>query len=371
MSAVLLITGGIYVLLLSGLVNGGLYLQLKKELRIKTKRKDTFLLDDLTVIIPFRNEEKRISGLLEAIRSAKRLPKMFLFVDDHSTDRTVEKIQTDLEGLPFALLSLDKEEGKKHAIRRAMLEVDTAWVLSMDADIRFEAAYFEHLSELQLQDACILPVKMNGTKWYHAMFELDVLLVNAVNAGINGWTRPIIASGANLIYSKQAFDAYDRFESHSHMPSGDDIYLLRDFRRGGATVDVLTDPLLAIETETPQSFHEFIQQRLRWIAKTGDVADHLSTILSAIQAAFTLFFFGCFVTYLIIGDFSVALLIIGVKTVIDSIVFLPFFLRMNRGVRWFWLPVYELFFPLYSLLILTLMYTYRPVWKGRKLSKNY
>jgi cellulose synthase/poly-beta-1,6-N-acetylglucosamine synthase-like glycosyltransferase len=155
------------------------------------------------------------------------------------------------------------------------------------------------------------------------------------------------------------------------MPSGDDIYLLRDFRNGGAMVSLSTNPLLAVVTETPQSFKEFIHQRLRWIAKTGDVGDHLSTILSLIQAFFTFFFFGVIVYSLLFGLFDLALMAYCMKTAVDLVVFYPYFSLMSRLKSWIFIPVYELFFPLYSLLILLLMYTFRPVWRGRKLARNF
>ncbi len=169
-----------------------------------------------------------------------------------------------METKRFKILQLPNHQiGKKQAIREAMKQVNTKLVLSMDADIHFSPTYFHELNSSFSTDATVLPVLMHGQKWYHRIYELDVLLINAVNAGITGWNRPIIASGANLLYSKSAFETYDRFERHKHMPSGDDIYLLRDFRNGGAMVNLSTNPSLAVVTETPQSFKEFIHQRLR------------------------------------------------------------------------------------------------------------
>ena len=360
-----------YSILLTGLVFLGYFKQRRKEDQRKHSL-DRVLLDELTVIVPFRNEANRIAVLLESINKSCSLPHTTLFVDDHSSDDTADVIEEKLQTDCFRLLRLPSGvEGKKQAIREAMKEVRTKWVLSMDADVEFAATYFQELEKLGDADAFILPVKMKSEHWFHRLFELDVLLINAVNAGINGWSRPIIASGANLLYSKEAFEIHDRFEEHRHMPSGDDIYLLRDFRNGGAKVALSTNPALAIVTETPQSFREFIHQRLRWIAKTGDVGDHLSTFLSVLQASFTFFFFGLFIHLLIASQFSLALITLLIKTCVDLLVFFPYFKRMQRIKSWLFLPLYELFFPLYSLLILALMYTYKPVWKGRKLSRNF
>jgi cellulose synthase/poly-beta-1,6-N-acetylglucosamine synthase-like glycosyltransferase len=360
-----------YSTLLFGLVTVGYFLQRRKESHIESKGEKVNIAD-LTVIIPFRNERERIPVFLSAIKKSTSLPALFLFVDDHSTDKTSDFICAQLGNERFKILQLpDGQMGKKQAIREAMKQVETKWVLSMDADIHFSASYFHELNSSLSTEATVLPVLMKGKKWYHRIYELDVLLINAVNTGITGWNRPIIASGANLLYSKSAFETYDRFEQHKHMPSGDDIYLLRDFRNGGAMVSLSINPALAIVTETPQSFKEFIHQRLRWIAKTGDVGDNLSTTLSLIQAFFTFLFFGVIVYSLLFGLFDLALMTYCTKTAVDLVVFYPYFNLMNRLKSWMFIPIYEVFFPLYSLLILLLMYTFRPVWKGRKLARNF
>jgi cellulose synthase/poly-beta-1,6-N-acetylglucosamine synthase-like glycosyltransferase len=360
-----------YSSLLFGLVTVGYFLQRRKEGQVEMKSEKVEI-DDLTVIVPFRNERERIPIILSAINNSSSLPALFIFVDDHSTDNTSDVICAQLENKQFRIIQLpDGQIGKKQAIREAMKQVETKWVLSMDADIHFSPTYFQELNSLFSTDATVLPILMQGQKWYHRIYELDVLLINAINAGITGWRRPIIASGANLLYKKSAFETYDRFEQHKHMPSGDDIYLLRDFRNGGAMVNLSTNPLLAVVTETPQSFKEFIHQRLRWIAKTGDVGDHLSTTLSLIQAFFTFFFFGVIVYSLLFGLLDLALMAYCMKTAVDLVAFYPYFSLMSRLKSWMFIPVYELFFPLYSLLILLLMYTFRPVWRGRKLARNF
>jgi cellulose synthase/poly-beta-1,6-N-acetylglucosamine synthase-like glycosyltransferase len=200
---------------------------------------------------------------------------------------------------------------------------------------------------------------------------VDLILVNAANCGVSGLKRPIMASGANLIYKREAFEKYDNFESHSHMPSGDDIYLLRDFRNQKADIRLITDTSLSVETETPQSLKEFFNQRLRWIAKTGDVKDQLSTSLAIIQVVLTF----CFVLIALIlainSEWKMLLVFYISKTCVDMLIFLPYFNRIKRMKSWLFIPIYELLFPIYSVVILGAMYLYKPVWKGRRLETNY
>lgn len=106
----------------------------------------------------------------------------------------------------------------------------------MDADVFFESTYFEELKKLAVADLYLFPAVLKATNPIHHLFEIDLLLINALNTGLNGLSRPIIASGANLLFKREAFLKFDRFETHKHIPSGDDIYLLRDFRDAKADV---------------------------------------------------------------------------------------------------------------------------------------
>ncbi len=366
----------IYIFLLGILVFCGFFIQSKKELAYKRQESSLdaklICLSELVVIIPFRNEEKRIECLLKSILASNELPKEFIFVNDHSSDRSVDLIAKKLIGIPHRVLELpEDQEGKKRAIRFAIEQSSSEYILSFDADIEFNPNYFSKLKNLLEADLYILPAILKAKKMHEHLYEVDLILVNAANCGIAGLKRPIMASGANLIYKRDAFKKYDNFESHSHMPSGDDIYLLRDFRKQKAAIRLITDTAFSIETETPQSLHEFFNQRLRWIAKTGDVKDHLSTTLAIIQVVLTF----CFVLIASIlafnGQWKMFMVLFMLKTSSDMLLFMPYFNRIKRMKSWLFIPIYEILFPIYSLLILGAMYLYKPVWKGRKLNENY
>lgn len=361
---------GIYTLLLGSIVFVGYFLQQRKE-RLN-KEQGGIPLSELSVVIPFRNEEKRIDVLLQSILKAKERPAKFIFVDDHSTDRSIEIIRNTLHGIDFEMITMSEGmEGKKLAIRKGIESSNSEWILSMDADISFSADYFQHLKDLGNADMFILPAILVAERTIHYLFEVDLILVNAANCGVSGHKRPILASGANLLYRRDSFQKYDNFARHQHMPSGDDIYLLRDFREGGADIRLMTSTQLSVRTETPQSFKEFIHQRLRWIAKTGDVKDHLSTGLAIVQVVLT-FVFVLMMVYLgLSGAWRSFLIAFVLKTALDMLIFLPFFNRIKRMVSWLFIPLYEVIFPFYSLMILLMMYFFKPEWKGRKLDRNF
>lgn len=343
----------------------GLTFQWKKE-RTYLQKENKLKLAEITVLIPFRNEEKRIADLLESCLKSNVLPAKFLFIDDHSNDKSVAIIKATLKDISFEILTVPEGEfGKKKALRIGIEAVETPYFLTLDADVAFVENYFEQLEKLSPADLYILPAVLISNRWYEHFFEVDLLLVNALNTGLSGLKRPIIASGANLLVRKSAFEKYDCYETHAHIPSGDDIYLLRDFRKANADVRVCTIPTFQVTTETPQSFSEFIHQRLRWVAKTGNVRDHLSTFLAVVQFFLTIGFFSSLIFFLLHSKFKLALITFSLKVLVDLLLFLPFFYRFKRMKAWLLLPFYQLLFPFYNLLILVLIPFFKPIWKGR------
>ena len=365
-----------YALLLGSLLLIGYFLQVKKELNYWVNESESksnisangksIRLDNLVVIVPFRNEEQRIYGLLSSILNTTKLPKEFIFVDDHSSDKTSDLIIEKLKNIPFRILKLpDGVEGKKRAIRLAMEQSESEIILSLDADVEFQENYFSNLAQLSLCDMYILPVVFNAKNWLESLFELDPLLVNAANCGISGWKRPILASGANLMFSRTAFQELDNFARHKHIASGDDMYALRDFREGGAEIRLITGSVLAVSTETPQSVKEFFHQRLRWIAKTGDVKDALSTLLAIFQVLVTCTFLGLLLFSAFQLEWKSFWAIVGLKTSIDLVQFFPYFFRVKRLRTLLFIPFYEVLFPIYSLSVLIAVLFVKPIWKGR------
>jgi glycosyltransferase involved in cell wall biosynthesis len=356
----------VYFILIGGVILVGFLLHLKKS-KSPTVR-SRIPIGEITVLIPFRNEEKRLTDLLKSILNSKLLPNRFIFIDDHSEDNSVKLIEEHLLNLPFEILSLPKEvSGKKRALREAIKICKTNYILTLDADVSFDPIYFESIESLEEADMYVLPVVLKGNTTTELFYELDVALANALNVGLSGWSRPIFSSGANFLFKREVFNKVDDLESHVHMASGDDTYLLRDFRKNKKDVRLESNLDLAISTETPHTFKEFIDQRLRWVGKTTDIGDSLATLSATGQFAFAIAFFALLIYLLTSGNWFPAAILFSVKIGLDLVFFFPYFKRIKRIKTWCLIPIYEIAFPLYSLLLGILMIGYRPKWKGRSI----
>lgn len=359
----------IYGLLVGGTVLAGFFLHLRKS--NGNKSGSLISTQEITLLIPFRNEERRLEALLSSIVNSNQLPHRIVFIDDHSDDSSVQLIQDRLGLIPFEIMSLpDNLAGKKQALRAAIATCQTNYILTFDADVSFEPTYFASIEQLENADMYVLPAILVGQSFAELIYELDVALANGLNAGLSGFARPIFSSGANFLFKKNVFDEVDDFDSHAHISSGDDTYLLRDFRKNNKDVRLESNLSVSIKTETPHSFKEFIDQRLRWIGKTTDIGDSLATTAAVGQFLLAIAFFTGLIVTAIIGSWSEFTILLTVKIGLDLVFFLPFFVRTKRYATWCLIPIYEVLFPIYSLTLGILMLTYRPKWKGREIQSN-
>lgn len=334
------------------------------RLRAERTRKKPLSIDQLTVVIPFRNEGKNLQQFMDCIYRQKYQPVQWLFVNDHSSDDFLKYFQ-EMRSFPIRLLHLPEDQhGKKMAIRFGMDHVTTDYCLTMDADVTFGNDYMKYMLTVPAADLVILPVEMTSRKWWQPFFTLEYLFTILLNRGVAGWSRPVNASGANLLINVAAFEEVDDIEEHEHILSGDDMYTLRAFREGKKSIEIVENNALTVFTPTPDSFSKVMEQRVRWLGKTSNVGDHLNSFLGFLAVALHIGYF----LLLIITAFApviwLTILLIVVKAGLDY--------ALIRTIREKWdkesltgLVLFELFYPLYLFALLGSSLFSQPEWKGR------
>ncbi|MEY3048755.1 MAG: hypothetical protein RL365_793 [Bacteroidota bacterium] len=337
------------------------------NLKARAKTTETIALEKITVLIPFRNEAASLPRTIQSIKNSIKLPLEIIFINDHSDDTGLEFIQQHMNELPITIVSLpDEQFGKKEALRYGMEHAHGDYYLTLDADVFFGPNYFSEIEKLPAAHLWILPAILIGRSNKQLWQEIDLHIMNAINVGLYGLFRPVIASGANLLFSKSAFLASDDYSSHQHISSGDDLFLLRDFRKNNKDVRLISVPSLAVYTYAPEGLVAFLHQRIRWISKTSKVKDHFATILGVIQTVLSLIFYILLGIYLFNEEYSEMLFLLIVKTGLDLMFYAPYFFKFKRLFALLFIPVYQVLFPCYNLLLFILIPTFRTRWKDRK-----
>lgn len=107
---------------------------------------------DLSIIVPVFNEQENISILYESIESickSNGYEYEILFIDDGSTDRTVEilKALESQEGSSLRLIQLSRNFGQTAALAAGFDEAKGRYIVTMDGDMQNDPADIPKLLE--------------------------------------------------------------------------------------------------------------------------------------------------------------------------------------------------------------------------------
>ncbi len=330
----------------------------RNQSRNQSQLGETYQASTISVIIPFRNEENNLPKLLDSIKKLTIQPFEIIWVNDHSEDKSIQQL-TDISENQKIISLINEEKGKKTAIRKGMEVAKGTHIITWDADISVDPDYFKAIEQTQIAKLTILPVRMTGNSFLGFLYELDYYFLNTLNVGLTGFSNPIVTSGANLLFNKASFLAIDSYKNHQHIASGDDHFLLHDFKKAKKSIQTVTHSTLVVETKTPTSLKEFFHQRLRWISKSKHAMDTTTTWISFIGSIYTLGFVA-----LLFTDYWKEILII--KILYDFLIFIPY-LGIVQRIKISWtLPWFTLLYPFYFVLIGVLTIVVKPIWKGRK-----
>ncbi len=91
----------------------------------------------LTIIIPVYNETKRYKRIQKVYTYLKKqkYSSQIVVVNDGSTDKTLELLKELRKKVPFKIITYDKNMGRGHAVRTAMLQTKSKYKLFLDVDL--------------------------------------------------------------------------------------------------------------------------------------------------------------------------------------------------------------------------------------------
>ncbi len=273
----------------------------------------------VSVIVPARNESENIIKCLESISSQDYPSELFeiIVADDFSTDNTVSLVNDfikkhSLKNIRLVELLNSEISYKKQAITEAMRVSKGDLVITTDADCivspRWISAIVEYYETFD-------PVIMVGLVRFYdektifqklQSLEFLSLIVSGIASIKLGF--PIICNGANLAYSKKAFDEVGGYESNEKYASGDDVFLLHKMKKKfPGRVAFIKNYEALVKTKPQKSLSDFISQRRRWISKSSGYQDPAIII-----------------TALIVYLFNLSILVSGVLSMFNPVCFLVF-----------------------------------------------
>lgn len=323
---------------------------------------------EVSVVIACRNEEKELPSLLGDLAS-QIYPSdkvEVIVIDDHSTDNTLKEAIA-FRNIPRFKIAMNEGKGKKAAIRTGVELSSSDLIITTDADCRMGNHWISSIVsfyEENKPDLIICPVVLQDNPGLLNKFQqLEFMSLQGVTAGTAAGGSPIMCNGANLAFSREAYQR-NNDKLHEEIPSGDDIFLLNAIRKDKGKIMWLQSRDAVVTTKPAHSLRSLLSQRARWISKAPAIRDIFTVIVSTV----TFLTIADLLLLLVVGLFAYGYLIILltaliIKSIPDLMIIYETtrFHSKKRLLAWF-LPSLFLY-PFYGITTVILSPFFRKAWK--------
>jgi cellulose synthase/poly-beta-1,6-N-acetylglucosamine synthase-like glycosyltransferase len=345
-------------------------------LKKKRNKKPYFKPVLISVIIPFRNEEKNINNLIKSFIDLNYNLNIveFIFIDDHSTDRGYELLSSELKKTKLIYKIIKQSEarsGKKQAIETGINRAKNELIITTDADsVPSRNWLLEFAVSFQSGETFIIGPVINSSssKFLNQLQSIEALMLSGVTIGSASLNKAIICSGANLGFSKRLFEEIKPYEDNLHLSSGDDLFFLDKVLAAKKQISCLKSREALVFTKSHDSYQHTIYQAIRWASKNKALKSKKNLYLSILV-------FGTNVLLLInlitlgFGD-KFSLFYVSLKFSIDLIFLIVIAKKYKQKKLILFAPFIYMLYPIHLLIIFVLSFFLSVKWKGRVISEN-
>jgi cellulose synthase/poly-beta-1,6-N-acetylglucosamine synthase-like glycosyltransferase len=369
MTIILLIINGLYFIF--NLVLIFTWLKLIKQKPLKVSEKDT----KLTVIVPVRNEAANIVKLLEGFERQDYPYQNFevIIANDGSTDDTADLVLAFQETAKYTLriINIFEEKGtspKKRAIQKG---IEIAWgelILTTDGDCSVSKNWLSSVQQFyKSTDAKFISsaVTFEDEKsfWNTAQIIEFASLIGSGACAME-LKKPNMCNGANVAYTREAFENVGGFAGNEHLASGDDEFLMHKiFEKYPNKVLFNVNADSIVKTKSQPDSQHFYQQRKRWASKWKH---YKNWQISALAVFVFLVNLGVIITYFYLPS-MISLIVLSLKFSAEFF-FLSLIIKyLVYSKKIFFIPIIQIFYPFYVIFFGLISQVKGYEWKGRKL----
>jgi cellulose synthase/poly-beta-1,6-N-acetylglucosamine synthase-like glycosyltransferase len=272
-----------------------IYLGLNK---LKDKKDEKYADEFISVIVPFRNEEKNIANTYKNLIE-QNYPKEkyeIIFVNDSSDDTSLQILKNFPKVENVIIISVPNDYSanahKKRAIRFGIENSQGEIIVSTDADCIHKKDWLKNLLNYFDEKTGFVsgPVEfVSDEKLFSKMQRLEFAGLVITGAGLIGSGSPTICNAANIAYRKKVFDEVGGFVYQMSLSSGDDELLMQKIHRDtNYKIKFALDKNAIVSTGANPTIKDFYHQRKRWASKGLFYGDHLLLLKLALIFLFYL-----------------------------------------------------------------------------------
>lgn len=340
--------------------------------------KDLPIFQGVSIIINFRNEQEHLPQLLASIVSLSYARARFevLFINDASTDRSVECIQKVATVFPDINLHIydrivASASAKKDGITQAVQHAKYQHLITTDADCvlptTWLAAFEAHYTQFPDSIFVAAPVQITADNTVKTQLQAcEMVALQLVTMGGFAIGQPFLSNGANMSFTKATFHEMAGYTGNDHIASGDDIFLLeKSAAHDALSCYYLKSKDAIVRTHAKTTWSDLVTQRARWAQKGSKTKSMLNKLVSA-QVFATNLFVLLSPLWLATGTVTLKAVatVVVLKVFTDALVLVMGHLFFeNKRWQWFFVPQLVVY-PLIIAVVAAASFTAVP-WKGR------
>ena len=339
----------------------------------------------ISIIIAVRNEARNIRALLNSLLQQDYPSDMYeiIIVDDQSSDETIRLVeeiialQKGILSLKLVTLGMNDNYGKKAAVKSGIRISSGELIIITDADCIAGRKWISTIASffIAYKPQMILgPVRTTDKgSFFGKLQTLEFTSLISSAAGSCNGGFPLLANGANMAFTRQAYETCGGFTGNMQYPSGDDMFLMMSIKKrfGASAIRFLRSKETIVSTPALQGLMPFIQQRMRWVSKGRGYTDHLLIATSLLVFLVNVWLVvTAFMALRSKGFLNLFLLFYIGKLIIDFPLMFSYS-RFQRSMSFLWLlPIMELLNAVYTFIIGIAGNLGIYEWKGRKASTS-
>ena len=313
----------------------------------------------VTVIICARNEEKNLEKNLPLILEQDYPDFEVVVVNDCSGDDSHMVLRGFASLYPhLKVVTINEHErfkhGKKFAVTLGIKAATKEFLLFTDADcepastrwIEKMQRHFKNNVEIVLGYS---PYKIDrGFLNKLIRYETFTTAMNYFSYALHG--KPYMGVGRNMAYTKSLFFRGKGFASHMHIPSGDDdLFVNQNATPHNVAIEIL--PEAHVWSEPKRTFSSYFSQKVRHMgAGKAYKAEH-KRMLSFQTASAILFYVSIIALIFLQAQWWMILSFYLLRLILQLVVFYPILKKLNYKDLIWWVPVLDLIFNFYILVL--------------------
>ena len=328
----------------------------------------------MSILIPFRNEEKNLPLLFQNLEDQHYPTSQFevIFIDDESSDNSLKIIQKLIEASKLSCKTVLSSGGKKKAIQKGLNQATGNFIISLDADVRIGPKLIQcYNNYYQSSKAKLIAGSVRFTSnqgILSKLFSLEFSSLIASAAAAISLQKPMMLNAANMGFERAVALEFEKEIYESAQASGDDQFLMEAIEKkyGAEQIHFLKSAEAIASTLAPENLSQFFNQRIRWASKTSSYTSRFSQIIAVLIFLFNLIVLGSLVLSIIQQCALPFLILYGIKFLIDLPILLSisFFFRQQKNI--FYYPLLQFLYPWYIVIVAIWSLFGGYSWKGRK-----